>query len=356
MKIKNELKMKKLLRVAIVFGIFILMSSSEKLVSGLTPAVVTQLVQYDTDDPAIWIDRKNFSKSLVIGTDKATNGRLYAFGLDGKIIRTSIPLQRPNNVDVAYGVLLNGRKIDVAVTTERETNKLRIFSLPDLLPIDNGGIPVFVGQSLRLPMGISIYTRKNDKAIFAIVSRKNGPSGTYLWQYQLTDNGNGAITGTLVRKFGNYSGIQEIESVAVDNDLGFVYYSDERFGVRKYYADPALGNNTQLAAFGQSDFARDCEGIAIYNTSATTGYILVSNQQANSFNVYRREGTAANGNQHTLIAQIPVSAVGCDGAEVTNINLGGSFSKGLFVAMSNGKVFHYYGWQQMQQAIDAQAN
>ena len=356
MKIKNELKMKKLLRVAIVFGIFILMSSSEKLVSGLTPAVVTQLVQYDTDDPAIWIDRKNFSKSLVIGTDKATNGRLYAFGLDGKIVRKSIVLQRPNNVDIAYGLLINGKRVDIAVTTERETNKLRIFSLPDLLPIDNGGIPVFVGEALRNPMGIAIYTRKSDKAMFAIISRKKGPSGTYLWQYQLTGTSSGAVTGTLVRKFGNYSGLQEIESVAVDNDLGYVYYSDERYGVRKYHANPALGNNTQLAAFGLSDFARDCEGIAIYNTSATKGYILVSNQQANSFNVYPREGTGANGNQHPLLAQIPVSAVQCDGADVTNINLGGSFSKGLFVAMSNGRTFHYYGWQQMQDAIDAQAH
>ena len=298
--------------------------------------------------------RKNFAKSLIIGTDKATNGRLYAFDLQGNIVGQSIILQRPNNVDIAYGMLINGKKVDVAVTTEREANKLRIFSLPDLQPIDNGGIPVYVGEALRAPMGIAIYNRKSDKAIFAIISRKNGPSGTYLWQYQLTDNGNGAVTGTVVRKFGNYSGLQEIEAIAVDNDLGFVYYSDEKFGMRKYYANPALQNNTELAAFGQGDFLSDNEGIAIYNTSATTGYILVSNQQANNFKVYPREGTATNVNQHPLLATVPTSTILCDGADVTNLNLGGSFSKGLFVAMSNGRVFHYYGWQQIQQSIDSQ--
>ena len=39
--------------------------------------------------------------------------------------------------------------------------------------------------------------------------------------------------------------------VAVDDALGFVYYSDERFGIRKYRADPdAPDAATELASFG----------------------------------------------------------------------------------------------------------
>ena len=349
-----------LYKIAVTIGLFASISCSDKLVSirkdALKPTIITQKLPHDTDDPAIWINPVDASKSLIIGTDKDTEGGLYAFDLKGTIVGKSQVLKRPNNVDVVYGLFLNGTKIDIAVTTERETNKIRIFTLPELKAIDNGGISVFEGEDLRAPMGIAIYTRKTDNAIFAIVGRKNGPSGTYLWQYELSDNGKGEVQAKVVRKFGNYSGKKEIEAIAVDNDLGFVYYSDEQFGIRKYYADPALQDNTELAIFGQGDFVSDNEGIAIYNTSATKGYILVSNQQANSFNVYPREGTGANGNQHPLLAQIPVSAVQCDGADVTNINLGGSFSKGLFVAMSNGRTFHYYGWQQMQDAIDAQAH
>lgn len=37
------------------------------------------------------------------------------------------------------------------------------------------------------------------------------------------------------------------------------------------------------------------------------GYILISNQQADTFNVYRREGDNGNANQHSRIAEIPVS-------------------------------------------------
>lgn len=319
----------------------------------LKPVTVTQKLPHDTDDPAIWINPTDASKSIIVGTDKDTDGGLYAFDLNGKIIKKSIPLQRPNNVDIAYGLVINGRKVDVAVTTERETNSIRIFSLPDLEPIDNGGIPVFEGEEMRGPMGIALYTRPGDKKIFAVVGRKNGPSGSYLWQYELTDAGNGKAGATVVRKFGNYSGKKEIEAIAVDNELGTILYCDEQFGIRKYIADPAAKNDNELALFGQKDFKADNEGIAIYKKSTTEGYILVSNQQANTFMVYPREGANGNPNEYPLLAEIPTSTIECDGADVTNVNLGGQFKNGLFVAMSNGMTFHYYSWDSIQQLIDA---
>lgn len=318
----------------------------------LKPVTVTQKLPHDTDDPAIWINPTDATKSIIVGTDKDTDGGLYAFDLNGKIIKKSIPLQRPNNVDIAYGLVINGEKVDVAVTTERETNSIRIFSLPDLEPIDNGGIPVFEGEEMRGPMGIALYTRPGDKKIFAVVGRKNGPSGSYLWQYELTDAGNGKAGATVVRKFGNYSGKKEIEAIAVDNELGTILYCDEQFGIRKYVADPAAKNDNELALFGQKDFKADNEGIAIYKKSATEGYILVSNQQANTFMVYPREGANGNPNEYPLLAEIPTSTIECDGADVTSVNLGGAYKNGLFVAMSNGMTFHYYAWDLIQKRID----
>jgi 3-phytase len=317
----------------------------------LKPAVITAPVQYDSDDPAIWINKADTAQSLIIGTDKDSDGALYVFDLQGKIVRKVGGLKRPNNVDITYGLPLNGQAVDIAVTTERETNSLRIFRLPDMQPLDSGGVPVFEGEQDRLPMGVALYTRPADKAIFAIVSRKTGPANGYLWQYRLQDNGKGGIAATLVRKFGQYSGRKEIESIAVDNELGFVYYSDEQAGVRKYYADPDRGD-AQLALFGQQDFMVDNEGISIYKTGDSTGYILVSDQDANSFNVYRREGDPGAPNQHTLLKKIPVSAINSDGSEVTSIPLGAKFPKGLFVAMSTDHTFHYYDWRQLEQLIN----
>ena len=327
--------------------------SDTTIVAALKPVIVTDTVQHDTDDPSIWINPSDPAKSLIIGTDKDSDGALFVFNLQGKIINKVSGLKRPNNVDIAYGFQLNGKPVDIAVVTERETNILRIFSLPDMKAVDNGGIPVFEGETEKDPMGIALYTSP-DHSIYAIAGRKTGPSGSYLWQYQLSDNGKGAITGTVVRKFGLYSGKKEIESIAADNELGYIYYSDEQHGVHKYYADPAKGDK-ELALFGEQGFIGDHEGISIYKTGKGTGYILVSNQQKNTFMVYPREGTAKNNNDHQLIAEIPVSTLESDGSDITAVDLGPEFPKGLFVAMSNGKVFHYYDWRGLQARIDAAA-
>lgn len=317
--------------------------------SAIKPVVITEAVKYDTDDPAIWIDKADPTKSLVIGTDKDADGALYVFDLNGKIVKDKVirGLKRPNNVDLAYGLMLGGKPTDIAITTERMTHKLRIYSLPDMKPVDKGGIDVFVGETgaeYRDLMGIAIYTNKDGK-MYAVVGRKNGPkNGGYLWQYLLEDDGTGNVKATLVRKFGQYSGKKEIESIAVDNELGYIYYSDEQTGVRQYYADPTKGNQ-QLAIFGTTGFQADHEGISIYKLTDSTGYILVSDQGANRFQIFSREGTAKNPFEHKLLKVANVTATQSDGSDVVNVPLNPTFKHGLFVVMSDDKTFHYYRWE-----------
>ncbi len=324
-------------------------TNSSNTTNSIKPVIITEPVKYDTDDPAIWINKNDPSQSLVIGTDKDADGALYVFDLKGKIVANKVisGLKRPNNVDLAYGLLLQGKPTDIAITTERMTHKLRIFSLPDMKPVDRGGIEVFVGETgpeYRDLMGIAIYTSKDGK-MYAIVGRKNGPkTGGYLWQYLLEDDGSGNVKATLVRKFGEYSGKKEIEAIAVDNELGYVYYSDEQTGVRQYYADPAKGDK-QLAIFGTTGFQADHEGISIHKLTDSTGYILVSDQGANRFQIFSREGTSKNPFEHKLLKIADVQARQSDGSEVVSIPLNDTFKHGLFVAMSDDRTFHYYRWE-----------
>jgi 3-phytase len=316
----------------------------------IKPVFASDSVNYDTDDPAIWINPTDPSKSLIIGTDKGGetgDGGLFVFDLKGKLIDSVRPLRRPNNVDVAYNLMVNGKRMDIAVCTERLSKSIRVFSLPDLKPLDKGGIPVFENEidSLRDPMGIALYTNQADQKIYAIVGRKTGPTdGSYLWQYRLDDDGKGNVKGTLVRKFGLYSGKKEIESIAVDNELGYVYHSDEKYGIHKSYAHPD-SSNIELSLFGQQDFTEDIEGISIYKFDNGTGYILVSDQQANKFNVYPREGSGSP-HAYQRIKSINTSTVESDGSEVTSAALPG-FLKGLFVAMSDDKTFQFYSWESL---------
>ncbi|MDP4687381.1 MAG: phytase [Salibacteraceae bacterium] len=324
-------------------------TSTEKVDSRIKPLFVSDTVLHDTDDPAIWINPIDASQSLIIGTDKDKDGALYVFNLEGKTIDSLVVrgLQRPNNVDIAYGILLGDTLRDIALVTERMTHKLRVFTLPDLLPVDNGGIEMFKGETaddFRDLMGIAAYKKPETDSIYAIVGRKSGPTdGSYLWQYLLNGD-SGFVTATLVRKFGAFSGKKEIESIAVDNELGYIYYSDEQVGVRKYYADPEKGN-VELALFATTGFAEDNEGISIYKSSKNTGYILVSDQGANRFQIFSREGETNNPHSHSLIKIVDVSTMESDGSDVTNIPLNKHFPQGLFVAMSTNKTFHYYSWK-----------
>jgi 3-phytase len=319
----------------------------------LRPAVITDTLPGDSDDPAIWVNPADASQSVVLGTDKGdSTGGVYLFDLAGRIDRTRsvTPLKRMNNVDVEYGAMMDGTSIDVAVATERRRNMIRVFSLPDMRPIDGGGIVVFKGDTSREPMGIALYRRARDGQIFAIVGGKSGPAQGYLAQYALRFAG-GVVTATLAREFGTYSGRKEIEAIVVDDALGFVYYSDEGIGVRKYHADPDSGS-TELAVFATTGVRDDHEGLAIYQRDSLTGYIILSDQGANRIQVFPREGAVGNPHTHALLAVIPVMAQQTDGLEVSSRALGASFPNGLLVMMSNRGAFHYYRWEDVQRTID----
>ncbi|MCS6861386.1 MAG: phytase, partial [Abditibacteriales bacterium] len=179
---------------------------------------------------------------------------------------------------------------------------------------------------------------------------KDGPKEGYLWQYRLEGDGSGKIRATKVRAFGAYSGFNEIEAVAVDDALGYVYYADENYGIRKWHADPEHPEaHKELAVFGRTDFAGDHEGIGIYARTDGTGYLVCADQLPgeSEFQIYRREGRSGQPHHHTdLLKAVRGGADACDGIEVVSTPLGPQFPHGIVVAMnSRGRNFLLYGWE-----------
>jgi 3-phytase len=333
----------------------------------LKPAAATQPVLHDADDPAIWVHPTDPARSLILGTDKfAREGGLHVFGLDGVRRQTIAPLDRPNNVDIEYGVTLAGAKTDIAVLTERKRHRLRIFAIPAdggaLVDLAPEGLPVLEGQTGEAgePMGVSLYKRPGDGVTFAIVAPKTGGTSEYLWQYRLEDassRGKGRIAATLVRRFGNFSRrgamaieIGEIEAVVVDDALGYVYYSDERFGIRKWHADPDHADAArELAVFGKEGYAGDREGLAIYSTGGSAGFLVSSDQVEGATRVflYPREGANGNPHDHPVISVRQTTSDETDGLDVTSRALPG-YPRGLLVMMnSTGRNFSIYRWEDL---------
>jgi 3-phytase len=327
----------------------------------------TAALSNDPDDPAIWVHATDPSRSLIIATMKvaAPAGAIVAFGMDGQVRQIISGIDRPNNVDVEYGFRLGGRAVDIAVVTERLKRQLRVFRIDpaDGRLFDLGGIPILEDQKgeAGAPMGISLYRRDRDQAMFVIVAPKEGPRDGYLWQYRLVDEGGGRIGAEFVRRFGKFSATtvreeNEIEAVAVDDELGYVYYADEADGIHKWHADPdhpdAAG---ELAHFGRSGFRGDREGIAIYALADRTGYIVATDQidDDSEYHVYTREGTAENRHDHSReLAVLRGGVDATDGLEISSRALGPGLPHGLMVAMNSApRNFVIFRWQDLAAAV-----
>jgi 3-phytase len=327
----------------------------------------TAALANDPDDPAIWVDRSDPGRSLIIGTMKvaAPAGAIVVFGTDGQIRQVISGIDRPNNVDVEYGLQLSGRRVDIVVATERLQRQLRIFQIDPVERrlIELGRVPVLEGEpgDAGAPMGIGLYRRQTDNTIFAIVAPKTGPRDGYLWQYRLFETVPNRIGAKFVRRFGRFSATSvreenEIEAVAVDDELGYVYYADEGDGIHKWHADPDRADaNRELAHFGRTGFRGDREGIAVYTLPDGTGYIVCTDQidQDSEYHLYRREGTRANPHDHSEeIAVFRGGADATDGIEISSQPLGPGLPHGVMIAMnSTARNFLVFRWQDVAAAV-----
>lgn len=337
-------------------------STATSTIAKLSPAVSTDQVASDPDDPAIWINKEDSAKSLILGTDKIEEkGALYVFGLDGKKITAIEGLDRPNNVDVEYDFAFADHTIDIAVVTERKKKRLKIYTIDratGALTDVTGNTDVSMGDVTEAgePMGIGLYRHTNG-TIYAIISPKSGPKTGYLGQFRLEANGD-KIDAKLVRRFGEFGGLDkdgngEIEAITVDDEMGYVYYSDELKGIRKYSADPD-SKPTELALFGTDQYKGDREGLAIFSTGPGEGFLLSSDQvkDGSRLFVYSRSATSDSDAKNKLIRIIDTPADSTDGIEATSIALGNQFPMGFVVMMdSKNKRFVIFDWRQISSQL-----
>jgi 3-phytase len=324
----------------------------------IQPIRMTDSLPDDADDPAVWVHPFKPAHSLVLGTNKARapRGAIGVFDLNGRLLQLICGLDQPNNIDVGYRFRLRRRYIDIAVATERYASRLRIFQIDPqrcrLIEItDFENARVFAGEQgeRAMPMGIALYYNPRTQTIDAVVSRKAGPENGYLHQYRLVETRPGRVGVQFVRAFGRFSGRKEIEAVAVDSALGYVYYADEQFGVRKYHADAAHPHAERELAHFATDFKGDHEGIAIYAPSHGEGYLLCVEQRSGNscLHVYPRLGI-----QREPIAIIDIGTDKTDGIDATAQPLGKPFTDGLVVAMnSRERNFWFYSGSDLREAI-----
>lgn len=307
------------------------------------PATVTEPVRNDSDDPAVWVHATKPERSLILGTNKkdGDGGALVVFGLDGKIQRTISGIHRPNNVDVEYGFPLGGRRVDLAVVTERGRTRLRIFAIDPSGKLSDvtGNTQLFVNDqgSEREPMGVGLYRDAKTGNIDAIVSRKSGPSQGYLGRFRLVARG-GKVDVRDLGRLGSFSGDGEIESLVVDDATQTVYYSDELHGIRSVRLD-----GSRARVFGRGIYRGDREGLAMLD-----GHLMSTDQIKGGSRLLAYH---VNSTDEPLTV-FNTGADDTDGIDICARPLGPRYPEGIFVAMnSRGKNFWIYDLRTLKKAL-----
>ena len=350
----------------IVFAVILALGNPMTAADLVSPKVETPsiLKPGDGDDPAIWVHPTNPELSLVLGSKK--NAGLSVYDLSGNELQSIAPSRvRYNNVDVQYGFNLGDRNVDLAITSDRRNDTLKIFSINpstrQLQDVTDTSIGTMFTPSGRTngsttAYGLALYHSPISGKSYAFVSQRTTGK---VAQLELFDNGTGLVGAKTVRSFKVSS---QVEGMVADQQLAQIYIGEENVGIWKFSAEPngdSTGTLIDSVKPKGDNLTHDVEGLTIYYTKNGSGYLLASSQGDSAFAVYSREGDNNYLGSFVIGSSDSIDSVqNSDGADVINVPLGPQFPSGLFVTHDglndnkNGNTnFKYVPWEDIAQAF-----
>jgi 3-phytase len=293
------------------------------------------------DDPAIWVDAADPANSVVIGTNKDRGLGVYA--LDGAELSFR-PDGRMNNVDIRQNVSLGGQTVDVVVASNRTDQTIAVYkfdaatrTLAPLMPAVPSGFPE--------PYGICLYHSAATGDLYVFLSDTNSTVG----QWRLFAADTGELKAEQVRTFTVGKAGSQAEGCAADDAQGVLFVAEEDVGFYAYWGEPNLPEDRRNARFiidtvATGHLTADAEGVTVVDEGNGAGYVIVSSQGSNSYNVYDRAAPYAFRGAFVIgdgrnAAGDPVDGVeNTDGIDVTAANLGPAFPGGVFIAQDGRNV------------------
>ncbi|GAA4789938.1 phytase [Streptomyces ziwulingensis] len=345
----------------------------------------------DADDPAIWRNPADPDRSLVVATAK--EGGLRVYDLDAEVVQ-SVPAPpgpgpddapgRFNNVDLVHGLRLTTGRADLAVTTDRGNDRLRVYRIDPASPgrpltdvTDPAAAPVFSADQAeineeRTAYGLATWTDRTTGRSYALVSRRER---TTLALLELTATAGGRVGYREVRTLDLPSSFRlpdgtswspcaepgeapQVEGMTVDPVSGVLYAGQEDVGIWRLRADlkgtPRLLDKVREfgvpgtydeateecvagadPGYGGKRISTDVEGLTLLQGKGGAGRLLASSQGDDTFAAYDRDTGAGNayvgGFRVTAASAALDGSEECDGAAVLNQPLGSRYPEGLLV-------------------------
>lgn len=283
------------------------------------------------DDPAIWVHPDDPAKSVILGTQKKHGINVY--DMHGTLLQSRAD-GRINNADVRYGFMLGRDAVDIVTGSNRTNQSISIWKVDPvtrtLVEIADGVIPTGMGD----PYGHCMYnSTAGDFYVFV-----NDTDGL-VKQWQLKDAGNGKVGADLVREFSVGS---QTEGCTADDETGDLYVGEENVALWKYSAEPDGGDaRTMVDSIDTGNLTADVEGVSIYYGPDGSGYIIASNQGADNYAVYERQGDNKFLGHFHVIADEETGIDGAsetDGLDVTSANLGPAYPHGALIVQDGRNI------------------
>ncbi|WP_271065694.1 phytase [Caulobacter sp. NIBR1757] len=308
------------------------------------------------DDPAIWVNRADPARSLIIGTDKQAGlgvydltGKRLSFAADGKM----------NNVDLRDGFKLAGQPVTLVTASDRTKNAIAIYALDGASGTLRNVSDGVQGTGLGDPYGLCMYQGKGGRT-YVFINDTDGK----MRQWRLDPTTTGTVKAVLVREFAFAT---QTEGCVADDETGWLYVAEEDVALWRLNAEPkGAENRTQVTSVASNPALKDdLEGVSLYLQPGGKGYIVLSSQGNNSYAMFRREGDNAYVGSFAVVANGPAGIDGSsetDGLDVTSRPMGPLFPNGALVTQDGRNVsppepqnFKIIPWKGIEAALKLSA-
>jgi 3-phytase len=307
----------------------------------VSASVGTEPVKGGADGVAVWVDRGNPGRSVVIGA-RPSKG-LAVFSLDGKTLQVvDFPKGGAGEVDVRYGFPLgDGTKIDIAAGGVKYGRSLYVYAISS-----DGRLRNVLAEPVKTrvkPYGSCLYHSAATGKYYLFITSKSGR----IEQYELLPADGGMVRARFVRIIPfELKGDPVVEACVCDDEKGFLYFSQENeCRIWRCRAEPGTEPDSRLVDNARIAPGDNVEGLAIYKPEGGgNGYLVASIQGSWKYKVYGLGGS------YPLLAVFDIETADGEGLvqshdciETVSESLGGEYASGLLVTQNaNHKGGYHY--------------
>ena len=329
--IKNYFYLKK---ASFILAFFLSVSINSEIVEVEaiyeTPPVVTK--GDAADDPAIWVNKRNPSNSIIFGTDKKSG--IYSYNLQGQELSYT-NLGNINNIDtrtINIGDDENVSDFTFLFASNRTLGSVDLWVFEDnetREKLENNSWEVPSKPSFRGKSDIIVYgICAGIDPKYGLVAFLTEDTGPRVEVWNLTENGLDLIT--------TFNNGGESEGCVYDDFNRTLFISEEEVrGVLKAYRldDSFDFSEPYIVDSREGQIGGDPEGVSLYKTSNNSGYLILSSQGDSKFNLYDRNYPYDYITSFRIGSSKSIDNVtDTDGIETINFKLSDEYPEGIMIA------------------------